>query len=74
MLRVRLMYGHMQHYERERERKRQLCCQFRTGFFLGIFFNPEDGGHMSLRNVGCLSTDYTASYTRSQNYSKDSEF
>jgi hypothetical protein len=29
---------------------------------LGLFFNPADGGNMFLRNVGCLSTDYIASY------------
>jgi hypothetical protein len=28
------------------------------------FFNPEDGGDMFLRNVGCNSTDYTASHPR----------
>jgi hypothetical protein len=26
------------------------------------FFDPEDGGDMFLRNVGCNSMDYTASY------------
>jgi hypothetical protein len=29
-----------------------------------IHFNPEDGGDMFLRNVGCNSTDYTASHPR----------
>jgi hypothetical protein len=29
-----------------------------------IFFDPEDGGDMFLRNVGCISTDYTASHPR----------
>jgi hypothetical protein len=29
-----------------------------------IFFDPEDGDDMFLRNVGCISTDYTASYPR----------
>jgi hypothetical protein len=29
-----------------------------------IFFDPEDGGDMFLRNVGCNSTDYTASQPR----------
>jgi hypothetical protein len=24
-----------------------------------IFFDPEDGGDMFLRNVGCISTDYS---------------
>jgi hypothetical protein len=29
-----------------------------------IFFDPEDGGDMFLRNVGCISTDYTALHPR----------
>jgi hypothetical protein len=29
-----------------------------------IFFDPEDGGDMILRNVGCISTGYTASHPR----------
>jgi hypothetical protein len=29
---------------------------------LFLFFDPEDGGDMFLRNVGGLSTDYTALY------------
>jgi hypothetical protein len=29
-----------------------------------IFFDPEDGGDMFLRNVGSISTDYTASHPR----------
>jgi hypothetical protein len=29
-----------------------------------IFFDPEDGGDMFLRNIGCNSTDYTASHPR----------
>jgi hypothetical protein len=28
------------------------------------FFDPEDGDNMFLRNVGCNSTDYTASHPR----------
>jgi hypothetical protein len=27
-------------------------------------FDPEDGGAVFLRNVGCYTTDYTASYPR----------
>jgi hypothetical protein len=29
-----------------------------------IFFDPEDGGDMFLRNFCCVSTDYTASHPR----------
>jgi hypothetical protein len=32
--------------------------------FEGTFFDAEDGGYMFLRNVGRLSTDYTALYPR----------
>jgi hypothetical protein len=28
-------------------------------FLLGLFFDPEDGGDMFLRNVGRLAMDYT---------------
>jgi hypothetical protein len=37
---------------------------FKAGFLLGIFFDPEDGSDTFLRNVGCLSRDYTALYSR----------
>jgi hypothetical protein len=33
-------------------------------FLLNYFFDHEDGGDIFLRNVGCNSTDYTASYPR----------
>jgi hypothetical protein len=44
------------------------CCQLKAGsicyllhadFLLGLFFYPEDGGDMLLRNVSLFSTDYT---------------
>jgi hypothetical protein len=35
-----------------------------AGILLGLFFNPEDGSDMFLRNVGWLSTDYTSLYPR----------
>jgi hypothetical protein len=33
-------------------------------FLAGLFSDPENGGDMFLRNVGWLSTDYTALYPR----------
>jgi hypothetical protein len=30
----------------------------------GLFFDPEDGGGVFLRNVGWLSVDYTALYPK----------
>jgi hypothetical protein len=35
-----------------------------TGFLRGLFFDPEDGGDMYLRNVGGISTGYAALYPR----------
>jgi hypothetical protein len=43
-----------------------LATSFHAGFLLGLFFDPEDGGDMFLRNVGWLLTDYTALYPRRQ--------
>jgi hypothetical protein len=40
-----------------------------TGFFLGSFFDPEDGGDMFLRNVVLTLTDQTALYHRKYNSS-----
>jgi hypothetical protein len=39
---------------------------FRAGFFLGLFFDNEDGGDVFLRNVGWLTTAYMALYVISQ--------
>jgi hypothetical protein len=47
----------------------RLATCFHAGFLLGLFSDPEDGGDMFLRNVGCLSTDYTALYPRRKNSS-----
>jgi hypothetical protein len=33
-------------------------------FFLGLFFNHEDGGDIFLRNIYLPSTDYTVLYPR----------
>jgi hypothetical protein len=37
-----------------------LATCFHAGFLFGVFFGPEDGGNMFLRNVGWLSTVYMA--------------
>jgi hypothetical protein len=39
-----------------------LAACFRAGIFLELLFYPEDGGHMFIRNVCWLSTDYMALY------------
>jgi hypothetical protein len=46
------------------ESRALLVTFFYAGFLLSLYFDPEDGGDMFLRNVGCLSTDYTALYPR----------
>jgi hypothetical protein len=45
----------------------KLSTCYHAAFLLGLFFDPEDGSDMLLRNVGLLSTDYTALYPRRQN-------
>jgi hypothetical protein len=37
--------------EREKSVKTLLAIWFRAGFLLGLFFEPEDGGDMFLRNI-----------------------
>jgi hypothetical protein len=39
-------------------------CPLHACFLLGLFFNPEDGGDMLLRNGGRLSTGYIVLYPR----------
>jgi hypothetical protein len=43
---------------------RLLTTCFHASFFPGLFFDPEDGGDMFLRNVGLLATDCKALYPR----------
>jgi hypothetical protein len=46
----------------ERRMLTQFFHLFHSYVFLGLFFGPEDGRDMFLRNVGYLSTDCTALY------------
>jgi hypothetical protein len=39
-------------------------CRILGSQRLGLFFDPEDGGDMSLRNVGGLPKGYTALHIR----------
>jgi hypothetical protein len=45
----------------------ELVTCFHAGFLLGLF-DTEDGGDTFLRNIGWLSTDYTALYPRKQDW------
>jgi hypothetical protein len=45
------------------------CYLLHAGFLLDLFSDPEDEGDMILRNVGRLSTDYTALHPRRQSCS-----
>jgi hypothetical protein len=42
------------------------CCLLHAGFLLGLLFDPENRDDMFLRNVGWLSTVYTALHPRRQ--------
>jgi hypothetical protein len=38
-----------------------LATCFHAGIFLGLFFDPEDGGDMLFRNISLLLRDYVKS-------------
>jgi hypothetical protein len=40
------------------------CYLLHDGFLLGLFFDSEDRGEISLRNVGLFSADYISLYPR----------
>jgi hypothetical protein len=40
------------------------CCLLHAGFLLVLFFSPEDGCNIFIRNVGLLSAYYTTLYPR----------
>jgi hypothetical protein len=46
-----------------------LPSRLHTAFLIGLFLHPEDEGDLLLRNVGSISTNYTALYAREQNSS-----
>jgi acyl-CoA thioesterase len=46
------------------------CYLLYAGLLLGLFFDPEEGGYMFVRNIGSLSMDYTALYFRRWNFSE----
>jgi hypothetical protein len=48
----------------KKSRKALLTTSYHAGFLLGLIFETEDRGDIFLRNVGWLSTDYTALYPR----------
>jgi hypothetical protein len=40
------------------------CTLLKVSYLLGLFFDPEDGVGMLLRNVVWLSSEYTTLYPR----------
>jgi hypothetical protein len=50
------------------------CYLLHAGFLFGLFFDPEDGGDMFLRNVVRFSTNYAASTPRRYSSSRISLF
>jgi hypothetical protein len=44
------------------------CYLLHSGLLFGLFFDPEDGGEMFLRNACWLLTGHTELYLRRQNY------
>jgi hypothetical protein len=46
------MHGKFLKKKKETSMEALLATYFHAGFLLGLFFDPEDGGDMFLRNVG----------------------
>jgi hypothetical protein len=63
-------FGATCRFHHEGRRICSACYQIHYSFFLGLFFDTEDGGDLFLRNVGWLSTDYTALFPRRENSSR----
>jgi hypothetical protein len=43
------------------------CYLLHSGFLFDLFFNPEDGRYIFLKNIGWYSTDSTVLCSRRQN-------
>jgi hypothetical protein len=56
----------------ESGRQKRNC--FHSSFLRGVFFDPEYGGDIFLRNMGLLLTEFTALYPRRQNSSEHEHF
>jgi hypothetical protein len=65
LLKVDLRFGvtYLRRLQGRREAALFPIC-FHFGSFLLLFFDPDDGSDMFLRNVGSLPIAYTALYTR----------
>jgi hypothetical protein len=44
--------------------KQSYSCHLLSHLFLGLVFDPEDGGDMFFRNIGSLSADYAVLYPK----------
>jgi hypothetical protein len=49
---------------KQEARKLNVFCSLSNCRFLGLLFEPEDGGRMFLRNVGKFLPDYAVSHLR----------
>jgi hypothetical protein len=67
MLRRNYRFQNMLTWNRKECIKSSACYLLHAEFLRGLFFHPEDGGDMFLRNVCCLAMEYTALCPRSQN-------
>jgi hypothetical protein len=58
------LQGRRNNFSKTQQASTLLATCLPAGYCWNYFFDPEDGGDMFLRNVGCNSTDYTASHPR----------
>jgi hypothetical protein len=60
---------HRLHLQGRKISRAGLAQHLLSSFLFCLFFDPEDGGDVFLRNVEWISTDYTALYRRRQYFS-----